>query len=125
MAVQSPRQFDEVFLKAFNGGDGAAILALYEPGAAMVPEQGAVPALGHEAIGEAMAPLLGLNGSMDLRTREVIQSGDLALLISDWTFTATDPDGGPIEMTGRSTVVLRAQADGSWLGVVDDPWSSA
>jgi ketosteroid isomerase-like protein len=44
--------------------------------------------------------------------------------MSDWTLTGgTDPDGNPVELSGRATEVLRRQDNGSWLVVIDDPWS--
>jgi ketosteroid isomerase-like protein len=50
--------------------------------------------------------------------------GEIALLFSDWTLSATDPDGHAIEMAGRTSDVARRQSDGSWLFVIDDPYGS-
>ena len=44
----------------------------------------------------------------------------------DWSLTGgTDPDGNPVNMEGRSTEIMRRQSDGSWLDVIDDPYSQA
>jgi ketosteroid isomerase-like protein len=123
MSVQSPRQLDEQWMKSFNGADMDALLALYEPEATLIPQPGS-PVTGYEAIREALSQFIGLGGQIDLRPSVVVESAGLALVMSDWTLTGgTDPDGNPVELSGRSTEVLRRQDDGSWLFVIDDPWS--
>jgi ketosteroid isomerase-like protein len=47
-----------------------------------------------------------------------------AILFSDWTLSATDPDGNAIEMAGRTSDVARRQSDGSCLFVIADPYGS-
>jgi ketosteroid isomerase-like protein len=37
----------------------------------------------------------------------------------------TDPDGNPVELSGRATEVLRRQDNGSWLVVIDDRGAKA
>ena len=37
----------------------------------------------------------------------------------------THRDGNPVNMEGRSTEIMRRQSDGSWLDVIDDPYSQA
>lgn len=123
MSVQSPRQFDEDFAKAFNAADTDAVLALYEPDATLIPQPGN-PVTGAAALREALGHFLALNGQIDLRTAGVTQTSGLALLQTDWTISGgTDADGNAVELAGRSTNVLRQQSDGSWLAVIDDPWS--
>jgi ketosteroid isomerase-like protein len=39
--------------------------------------------------------------------------------------SATAPDGAPIEMTGRGTIVSRRKPDGTWRIVLDNPMSPA
>jgi Ketosteroid isomerase homolog len=124
MSVQAPRDFDIAFEKAFNAGDAAALVGLYEPEGALVSEPGSVPAVGHAALTEVAAAFFALNGRMELRTAAVIENGDLAVVYSDWSLTGTDPDGNPVEMSGRSTLALRRQPDGAWLAAIDDPWST-
>jgi ketosteroid isomerase-like protein len=55
----------------------------------------------------------------------VVESGDLAVAYGEWTFRGgTDPDGNAVNLEGRATDVMRKQPDGSWLDVIDDPYSS-
>lgn len=121
--MNNPHEFDQIFTKAFNARETDALMALYEPDATLVPEPGR-PVTGRDALRDALVYFMGLNGQIDLRTAGVIVSGDIAVVYSDWTLAGgTDPDGNPVELADRSTVVLRRQPDGTWLGSIDDPWS--
>jgi uncharacterized protein (TIGR02246 family) len=123
MSVQSPRQLHQAWEKAYNGGDVDALVELYEPEATVIPQPGS-PATGHAAIREALAQLLALKGQMHLQTTAVIESGGLAVVYAEWSLTdGTDPDGNPVNLEGRSTEAMRRQSDGSWLDVIDDPFS--
>ena len=59
---------------------------------------------------------------MTITPRVVAQTGDMALVTSQWQLSATGPDGKPAEMSGRSIEVLRRQNDGSWRFVIDEPF---
>jgi ketosteroid isomerase-like protein len=66
-----------------------------------------------------------MRGQFQQRTVAVIESGDLAVAYGDWSLKGgTDPDGNAVNLEGRVTDVLRKQSDGSWLDVIDDPYSS-
>ena len=60
----------------------------------------------------------------DLHFKKAFQAGDIALLFSDWTLSASDPDGNAIEMDGRTAGVVRRQPDGSWLFAIDNPYGT-
>jgi len=55
----------------------------------------------------------------------VVQSGDLALTVSDYTITSTGPDGKQTSSSARGTEVVRRQADGTWRFVIDNPTGTA
>jgi ketosteroid isomerase-like protein len=77
-----------------------------------------------QAFAEVAAGYFAMNPTIELTTKGVLDAGDIVVAYSDWTLTATNEDGSPLEMAGDSTVVLRRQPDGALLCVVDDPWSS-
>jgi ketosteroid isomerase-like protein len=51
----------------------------------------------------------------------VVENGDLALTVSDYTFTSTGPDGKQTSISARGTEVVRRQADGTWRFIIDNP----
>jgi uncharacterized protein (TIGR02246 family) len=123
MSVQNPRQLNQAWEKAYNDGELDALVELYEPEATIIPEPGS-PVTGQAAIREALAPLVALKGQIQLRTTAVIESGDLAVVYAEWSLTGgTDPSGGPVNLEGRSTELMRRQPDGSWRDLIDDPFS--
>ncbi len=50
---------------------------------------------------------------------------DLALHLAPWHMTGVGPDGTAVESHGLSVAVLRRQADGRWLMVLDQPYGDA
>ncbi len=100
-----------------NNQDLDALMALYAPDASMVVLDGST-VTGTEAIREQWAGVLEMNGHMTLRSRYAIETGDLAILSNEWTFTAGD------QTVGATTAeVARRQADGGWLYVIDHPFA--
>ena len=57
-------------------------------------------------------------GRMTMRTRYVIESGDLALLSSEWTLTV-----GEESMSAVTAEVARREPDGGWRYVIDHPYA--
>lgn len=49
---------------------------------------------------------------------------DLIYRLDKWTMTATDPKGNPIKMQGASAHIMRKNADGVWLWLVDNPFTA-
>jgi hypothetical protein len=76
---------------------------------------------GHAAIAAALAELIALRPRMITDTVQVLETGDIALVVNEWTMTGTAPDGAVVRRGGRSADVLRRQPDGRWLVVVDKP----
>jgi uncharacterized protein (TIGR02246 family) len=100
-----------------NNQDLDGLVALYAPDATMVLPDGST-VTGTEAIREQWAGLLAMKGRMALRSRYAIESGELAILSNEWTFTAGD------QTVGATTAeVARRQADGGWLYVIDHPYA--
>jgi len=54
---------------------------------------------------------------------KVILANDIALLFSKWNLS--DPEGNAVELSGQTSDVVRRQADGSWLFVIDNPFGAA
>ena len=119
--MNSPATAVRGFFETFNQGDIEAILAFYEPKAAFVAQPGQV-AEGTVALRVAINGFLALKPTLSMGRYQAILAGDIALSIAKWTLKGTGPDGKPIQMEGTTTDVLRRQADGRWLFVIDNPW---
>lgn len=121
MSAHKPEEVHQLFAEAFQAADLNALMTLYEPNATLVPAPGQVVS-GHAAIHEALSGFLALKAQFAIRVRQVLHSGDIALIFSKWTLSAKDADGNPIDMAGETTDVVRRQPDGIWLLVIDNPF---
>jgi ketosteroid isomerase-like protein len=65
-----------------------------------------------------------MGAKLQANKKRVLYSGNLALLITEWTLVGTDPSGKSINLAGRGTIVFRRQPDGNWLMVIENPWGT-
>ncbi|MEV5978053.1 nuclear transport factor 2 family protein [Streptomyces sp. NPDC052114] len=112
-----PEDVPAAFAERFNSGDPDAVRALYEQGAAFVPESGEA-VHGDARIAAANAPFLALGLPISVHPRHVHVAGDLALLIVDWRI-------GADETVATATDVVRRGADGFWRYAIDNPFGTA
>jgi uncharacterized protein (TIGR02246 family) len=127
MPAQNPEECEELFAQNLNSGDIARLLTLYEPHASHIAPDGVV-ALSSEAIRLVLDQFATMQPKLTVSLKKLIGAGDdLAVLYDDWTLDARAPDGGPIEMKGKSVHIVRRQQDGSWLfavtSVTNAPWA--
>jgi uncharacterized protein (TIGR02246 family) len=121
MTAHTPTRAIELVSERISAGDVEGALAMYEPEAAFTPQPGEL-VIGADAIRSALEQFAALRPKLEGQVEKVIESGDVALVLNRWTLAGTAPDGAPIEMAGLSADVLRRQADGRWLVLIDDPW---
>ncbi|MFL6216543.1 MAG: YybH family protein [Blastocatellia bacterium] len=121
MPARRPQEIYELFKQFFDAKDTDALVALYEPNAAFQPQPGQV-VTGHVAIREALGGFLALNAEFQMQPATIIETANLALLISKWTLKGTDPNGEPVDLSGQTSDVVRRQSDGTWLFVIDNPY---
>jgi uncharacterized protein (TIGR02246 family) len=121
MPARSPDELDRLFSEAVNAGNLDALMALYEPEAALTPRPGQV-VTGTQAIREALRALIATKQTLTLEVKTLARTRDLALTSARWEFAGTRPDGSPAKSTGHSVEVSRLQADGTWQFVIDNPW---
>ncbi len=123
MVTGDPVELDRKFEQALNAGDIDALVALYEPGAALMPSPGKV-VVGAAAIREALAGFLAAKPTITTSGRLVAQTSDVALLANRWMLKMTGPDGKPTTMSGNAVEVARRQAAGHWLFAMDMPFGT-
>ncbi len=116
MPAQSPQQLNELVAEALSRGDLDAALALYEPGA-VLPNQAGELRTGTDAISQELAPFAAMKPDMKTRITKVIEAGNIAVVYNQWSMTT------PAQMSGRAVEVSRRQPDGTWLLVIDDPFT--
>ena len=121
MPAKTPADVDHQLIAAINAGDVDSAVRCYEPGAALLSERGTT-VTGTDAIREVLSGFLAIKPRMTIEVPLVIESGDTALLHSKWTTVGTDADGNRVDFAGQATEVVRRQADGSWLFVIDNPY---
>jgi uncharacterized protein (TIGR02246 family) len=120
-AASSPEDTIRSFSELIGEGDLDALVRMYEPDAAFVPEPG-TSVSGRESIRAALRPFLALKPRMTGQVESVVQAGATALVTNRWALTGEGPDGSPVRLSGVSADVLRRRDDGSWGIVIDDPW---
>ncbi len=125
MVARTPEAVHHHWTEAINAGDLDAVMALYEPGASLAPAPQSQPVMGDAAIRAASQGLIALKPRYELQVRNVVQADDLALLLSPWTMTGVDAEGGAVQLTGTTSDVVRRQPDGSWLFIIDNPFGTA
>jgi ketosteroid isomerase-like protein len=66
-----------------------------------------------------------MNGKLERDVGKLLEVGDLALVVGEWSFSGTGLDGEPMKLADRNADVLRRQSGGSWRFVSDTPWGTA
>lgn len=123
MSARTPEECDALFATNINGGDLEGLVALYEPQASLVQQDGTA-ARGTAAIREGLAGFVAMKPKITMNVTKVVRAGDdLAVLYNDWSLTAKGPEGTPIAMSGKAMEIVRRQRDGTWLFAVDDPFA--
>lgn len=103
-----------ILAAAFNTGDLATVLNLYDVNGIIVPEPGK-PVSGKEKFEEAVKAILSIKGTMEIRTVYCLQTGDLAVGRSEWNIT----DGHEVKVSAKGIEVMKRQPDGTWKIVID------
>jgi ketosteroid isomerase-like protein len=121
--ILTPEELLNSQVEEFNKGNVNFLMTLYENDACFASKPGQV-VKDLESIRQSLQSFIDMRGKLEARVKRVLQASDLALLITEWSINGTGPDGKPINLTGRGTVVLRRQSDGTWLMVIENPWGT-
>ncbi len=108
--AQTPEDLTRLFVECGNAGDAEGMAALYEPAAVMAFPPGQVTT-GRDAIRDLFEKMLANRPHFEPEPPlPTVRNGDLAL-------TSTPPK----DDAGARAQVVRRQADGSWLRMIDQP----
>ncbi|MDG0811429.1 YybH family protein [Cohnella rhizosphaerae] len=118
MIARSPLEVLEGIASVFPTGNLEELLSLYEDDAVFVAEPGKV-VQGLAAVREGLGNMLSMGLDFKLVPKKVLEYGEIALVISKWHMKKPGTDEVVVE--GRSSDVVRRQADGRWLLAIDNP----
>jgi ketosteroid isomerase-like protein len=121
--IVTPEDLLNSQVEEFNRDNISFLMTLYENDACFVSKPGQV-VKNPESIRQTLQSLIDMGGKLEAKPKRVLLASDLALLITEWSINGNEPNGKPINLTGRGTVVLRRQSDGTWLLVIENPWGT-
>ena len=125
MITQTPLETIELLDEAFNRGDIEAVLDFYEDQAVVVAEPNRL-VTGKAGIRATYEWIFAnIKGTAKQEKTHIIETGDIALFTSKWSFTGTLLNGEPASRESYASVILRRQGDGRWRIVVDNSWGHA
>ena len=120
----TPEEVLNSVVEGINTGNLDSLMMLYETDACFASQPGQL-AKSPETIRQSLRSFIDMkNGKLDLKVKRVLQTSDLALVTTEWSFSGTGPDGKLVNMAAKSADVLRQQADGTWCFVIDNPWGT-
>ena len=116
----TPEEVLNSVVEGIDTGNLESLMTLYEADACFALQPGQLAT----SPDESLRSFIDLKGKLDLKVKRVLQASDLALVISEWSFSGTGSDGKHVDITSKSADVLRQQPDGSWRFVIDNPWGT-
>ena len=123
LKIMTPEDVFYSQVEEFNKGNICFLMTLYEKDACFASSPGQV-VKGLENIRRSMQGFIDMGVKLEAKVKRIFQTNELALLITEWSINGTEPEGKPINLTGRGTVVLRRQSDDTWLMVIENPWGT-
>jgi ketosteroid isomerase-like protein len=117
----TPEAVVHAFAERFNAGQSERLMALYGSNAVFVSGPGKSEAT-PEGIRLALEPLLGMRVPLQITPRHVYQTGNTALVVSDWTIRGKNPAGEDVDLAGTATDVLQRTPSGGWRYLIDNPF---
>ena len=121
VVCRAPDQVPVAFDAALNAGDLDAVLGLFSNQATMRMTNGEVVQESPAGLRTGLAQLLALRPRIRNEVRRVLTSGDITLVLLDWTLNVTLPDGRDHEERGTATQVMEQGRDGGWRLRISNP----
>lgn len=122
LMIENPTDLHPLWAERFNAGDLDGMIALAEPGSGFVPQPGTV--VTDDDYRAALGGFLAMGLPIALTLKRSLVSGDIALLVYDWTIEGTAADGNQVTLAGTTADVLRRGPHG-WRYALDNPFGTA
>jgi ketosteroid isomerase-like protein len=116
MSAKSPEEICALFKQSVAAGDLDSLLSPYDEEAVFLNESGE-SLKGRDGLRKVLAPLAAARPRFEYDVRQIIQSGDTALMHTDWKAPALQPG------IQYAIEVARRQLDGSWRRLIGDPFT--
>lgn len=123
MANRTPEEILQSIVDGINAGNIESLMTLYEPESCFAFQPGEI-VRGEQGVRQSLQAFIDMKGNLELKVTRVIMTGNLALVISKWTFNGIGTNGSPAKLTGTASDVLRQQSDGTWRMIIDNPWGT-
>lgn len=117
----APEEVPSAFDAAMNAGDLDGLLRVFCNKATMRMTSGEVVQESPAELRVAMTQLLDMKPHIRNTVRHVLSSDDIALVVVDWTLSATLPDGQRHVERGTATQVAERGRDGGWRLRISNP----
>jgi ketosteroid isomerase-like protein len=115
MPAKSHEEICHLFKQYMAEGDLDSVLSVYDPEAVFLNRSGEVKK--GEALRKELAPFAAVKATFDFNIKQVIQSGDIALMHTEWKVSSPEP------MSVYAIEVARRQPDGTWRWLIGDPFT--
>jgi ketosteroid isomerase-like protein len=116
IAAASPEEICELFQQHMAAGDLDAVLSLYDSEAVFLNQQ--AESKSGQGLREELAPFAAAKATFDFHIKQVIRSGDIALMHTQWKVS-----GAGHSMSVYAIEVARRQPDGTWRWLIGDPFT--
>ena len=111
--ARSPEELSTQLEDALLVGDRRGVAELFDERAVLAPHDADVDVRGSEAIAMFATARWGADRRYLGQVRRVVQAGDTAAVVVDWSLTAHGSADGTHDR-GRSVDVLRRGSEGAW-----------
>ena len=117
--ITDPDMAHELFAKALKEKNLEQLCSMYADDAVMVLKDGSLTVEGKYSIKRVFSWMLDAVEELDIETLYKVEANDTVLFRSKYHSVFVTPSGERTDMVSSGIVVLKKQADGSWLFVID------
>lgn len=119
---QTPAQLLVTLNKYISARDLDAVLALHDENAGLV-EFGGEVSRGLDELRTSYAGFFDINPDLKVLPLQIVESDGLAIILGSYTLDYTNANGKVVSVEGKFGDMVRQQADGSWLYLLDNPYA--
>lgn len=116
MSAKTPEEICSLFQQYMAEDNIESLLSLYDPEAVFLNQSGEIKK-GRQGLRQELAPLAAAKAIFNFNIKQVIESGDIALMHTEWRVSS------PQQMSVYAIEVARRQSDGSWCWLIGDPFT--